>query len=67
MPTPEPAGPLDVADLTNSLRSLMVRKMGIVRDRPRLQEAQRRRGLLVPLRAAPRVRRAGPAGSCRTC
>jgi L-aspartate oxidase len=31
---------LDVADITNSLRSLMVRKMGIVRDRPRLLEAQ---------------------------
>jgi len=32
---------LDVADLTNSLRALMVRKMGIVRDRARLLEAQR--------------------------
>jgi L-aspartate oxidase len=32
---------LDVADLTSSLRSLMVRKMGIVRDRGRLSEAQR--------------------------
>jgi L-aspartate oxidase len=32
---------LDVADITNSLRSLMVRKMGIVRDRARLEEAQR--------------------------
>jgi L-aspartate oxidase len=31
---------LDVTDLTNSLRSLMVRKMGIVRDRPRLLEAR---------------------------
>ena len=31
---------LDVADLTNSLRSLMVRKMGIVRDRSRLLDAQ---------------------------
>jgi L-aspartate oxidase len=31
---------LDVADLTNSLRSLMVRKMGIVRDAARLKEAQ---------------------------
>jgi L-aspartate oxidase len=39
-PGPEPAGMLDVADITNSLRSLMVRKMGIVRDRPRLLEAQ---------------------------
>jgi L-aspartate oxidase len=38
-----PASPdqLDVADLTASLRSLMVRKMGIVRDRGRLLEAQR--------------------------
>ena len=32
---------LDIKDLTNSLRSLMVRKMGIVRDRSRLLEAQR--------------------------
>lgn len=31
---------LDVADLTNSLRSLMVRKMGIVRDQSRLEEAK---------------------------
>jgi L-aspartate oxidase len=34
-------GPLDVADLTSSLRSLMVRRMGIVRDRPGLEEAER--------------------------
>jgi L-aspartate oxidase len=32
---------LDVADLTNALRALMVRNMGIVRDRPHLLEAQR--------------------------
>jgi L-aspartate oxidase len=32
---------LDVADITNALRSLMVRKMGIVRDRNRLDEARR--------------------------
>lgn len=31
---------LDIADLTASLRSLMVRKMGIVRERARLLEAQ---------------------------
>ena len=31
---------LDIADLTASLRALMVRKMGIVRDRTRLAEAQ---------------------------
>jgi L-aspartate oxidase len=34
-------GPLDVADLTNSLRSLMVRYMGIVRTREGLLEAER--------------------------
>lgn len=34
-------GPLDVADLTSSLRSLMVRRMGIVRDRKGLEEAER--------------------------
>jgi L-aspartate oxidase len=39
-PGPEPSGMLDVTDITNSLRSLMVRKMGIVRERPRLLEAQ---------------------------
>jgi L-aspartate oxidase len=36
---PETPGSLDVVDVTNSLRSLMVRKMGIVRDRAGLQEA----------------------------
>jgi L-aspartate oxidase len=36
---PEPAEPLDVADVTNSLRSLMVRQMGIVRDQGGLKEA----------------------------
>jgi L-aspartate oxidase len=38
---PEPAAGLDVADITNSLRSLMVRKMGIVRDGAGLLEAER--------------------------
>lgn len=38
---PAPAEDLDVADITNSLRSLMVRRMGIVRDRPGLEEAER--------------------------
>ncbi len=33
-------GMLDVADITNSLRSLMVRQMGIVRDRLRLLAAR---------------------------
>jgi L-aspartate oxidase len=37
---PDNAGELDVADLTSSLRSLMVRAMGIVRDRARLLEAE---------------------------
>jgi L-aspartate oxidase len=41
IPPPVVNDPLDVADLTNSLRSLMVRKMGIVRDRSRLDEAKR--------------------------
>ena len=35
-----PDEPLDVSDVTNSLRSLMVRKMGIVRDKATLLEAQ---------------------------
>jgi len=37
-PTPKEA--LDVADVTNALRSLMVRRMGIVRDHPGLLEAE---------------------------
>ena len=40
-PPDVPSDPLDVADLTASLRALMVRKMGIVRDRGRLLEARR--------------------------
>jgi L-aspartate oxidase len=40
--TPDNGGPpLDTADLTNALRSLMVRNMGIVRDRGRLLEAEK--------------------------
>jgi L-aspartate oxidase len=38
---PETAGHLDVRDITNSLRSLMVRKMGVVRDGDGLRAAQR--------------------------
>src|SRR5262249_50870179 len=38
---PPPAEPLDVADIRNSLRALMARNMGIVRERQRLLEAQR--------------------------
>src|SRR5438132_6152402 len=37
-PTPKEA--LDIADVTNALRSLMVRRMGIVRDRSGLLEAE---------------------------
>jgi L-aspartate oxidase len=37
---PPDAETLDVDDVTNSLRSLMVRKMGIVRDRSSLLEAE---------------------------
>ncbi len=39
VPAADPAGFLDVADVTNSLRALMVRKMGIVRDRAGLNDA----------------------------
>jgi L-aspartate oxidase len=38
---PDEAGTLDVADITNSLRSLMVRHMGVIRDKAGLEEAQR--------------------------
>ncbi len=41
VPNPETSESLDVTDLTNSLRSLMVRNMGIIRDRRRIREAQR--------------------------
>ncbi|MBA4066434.1 MAG: L-aspartate oxidase [Isosphaera sp.] len=41
IPPADPTDRLDVADLTASLRSLMVRKMGIVRDRGRLAEAEK--------------------------
>jgi L-aspartate oxidase len=38
---PETGGPaLDIADLTNALRSLMVRRMGITRNREGLMEAE---------------------------
>jgi L-aspartate oxidase len=37
---PDSMGTLDVADITNSLRSMMVRHMGIIRDRAGLEEAQ---------------------------
>jgi L-aspartate oxidase len=40
IPADDTGDRLDVADLTNALRALMVRKMGIVRDRGRLLEAQ---------------------------
>jgi len=39
--TPETEGTLDVGDITNSLRSEMVRHMGVVRDRAGLEQAQR--------------------------
>ncbi len=41
IPVDESADRLDVTDLTNSLRALMVRQMGIVRKQSRLLEAQR--------------------------
>jgi L-aspartate oxidase len=37
---PETDGALDVADITNSLRSLMVRQMGVTRDRAGLEQAE---------------------------
>jgi len=41
IPADESGDRLDTADLTNSLRALMVRNMGIVRKEGRLREAQR--------------------------
>ncbi len=37
---PESAGALDVTDITNSLRSMMVRQMGVIRDHAGLEEAR---------------------------
>jgi L-aspartate oxidase len=37
---PESAGTLDVTDITNSLRSMMVRQMGVIRERAGLEEAE---------------------------
>jgi L-aspartate oxidase len=39
--TPETEGTLDVGDITNSLRSEMVRHMGVTRDRAGLEQAER--------------------------
>ncbi len=39
--TTEPIQDLNVEDMTNSLRSLMVRRMGIARDKAGMEEAQR--------------------------
>ena len=56
-----PAGdgraPIDLADIRNSLRALMWRRMGITRDAAGLAEAADAGRLLVPLRPAPRLRR----------
>ena len=41
VPEPTSGESLDTTDLTNSLRSLMVRNMGIVRDQRRMREAKR--------------------------
>jgi len=38
---PEAEDGLDVADITNSLRSLMVRNMGVIREQAGLEDAQR--------------------------
>ncbi len=37
---PETHGHLDVTDITNALRSLMVRQMGVIRDKPGLEQAK---------------------------
>jgi L-aspartate oxidase len=44
IPADESGERLDVADLTNALRALMVRNMGIVRKQNRLLEAKREVG-----------------------
>jgi L-aspartate oxidase len=41
VPPPPTPDLLDLSDITSALRSLMVRKMGIVRDEARMRDAQR--------------------------
>jgi L-aspartate oxidase len=38
---PDSHGTLDVIDITNSLRSMMARNMGVIREHPGLEDAQR--------------------------
>src|SRR5262249_23546888 len=59
------AEPLDVADITNSLRSLMVRRMGIVRDRAGLRGAERQ-GAVWGRHLPPRVCAAGGGSEWQT-
>ena len=59
--------PLDLADIRNSLKSLMWRNVGVRRDAEGLARGRGEHRPLVPLRAGPAVRRSRPAGSCRTC
>ena len=54
--------PLDIADITNSLRSLMVRRMGIVREAAGLREAERQVAFWCRYALAARVRFAGRLG-----
>ena len=64
---PNRGGPLDVADITNSLRSLMVRKMGIVRDRPATDRKPRKTSTSGAVTYWAASSMTGPAGNCKTC
>ena len=62
-PSSRTAEPLDLADIRNSLKSLMWRAAGVRRDGPQLAEAARNDSPLVRLRAVAAVRRPGRLGT----
>ena len=59
--------PLDLADIRNSLKSLMWRNVGVRRDAEGLAEALESIDHWCRYVLAAAVRRSRPAGNCRTC
>ncbi len=64
-PVDSPTEPLDLADIRNSLKSLMWRAAGVRRTGQQLAEAQRNDPPLVPLRARAAVRQPGRLGTAK--
>ena len=62
-----PAEPLDLADIRNSLKSLMWRNCGVRRNGERLSRGPRNGRWLAALCPRPPIRRRSKAGSCKTC